>query len=85
MRRVARCCGRLGAAAAAAALGLLLVAPQALFGGRPDSLDAQLDVRLAEVGFTGRVESTLETRLGRRSTRGSRTSGGCRGSTRSPA
>jgi cytochrome c peroxidase len=65
MRRIARYGGRLGAAVAAAALGLLLVAPQALFGGRPDSLDAQLRVQLAEVGFTGRVESTLEARLGR--------------------
>jgi cytochrome c peroxidase len=65
MRRIARYGGRLGATVAAAALGLLLVAPQALFGDRPDSLDAQLRTQLAEVGFTGRVESTLEERLGR--------------------
>jgi cytochrome c peroxidase len=65
MGRIARYGGRLGAAVAAAALGLLLVAPQALFGGRPDSLDAQLRWQLAQVGFTGRVESTLEERLGR--------------------
>jgi cytochrome c peroxidase len=61
----ARHVGRLAAAAAVAALGLLLVAPQALFGGRPESLDTQLRQRLAQLGFTGRVDSTLEERLGR--------------------
>ena len=65
MARVARYAGRLAAATAVGALGLVLLAPQALFGARPDSLDAQLRGRLAQLGFTGDVESTLESRLGR--------------------
>src|SRR5439155_23325150 len=42
-----------------------MVAPQALLGG-DSSLDVQLEARLHELGFTGRIESTLETRLGRK-------------------
>jgi cytochrome c peroxidase len=66
MRRVAGYVGRTAAAGAVAALGLMLVAPQALVGARPDSLDAQLRGRLAQLGFTGDVESTLESHLARR-------------------
>jgi cytochrome c peroxidase len=65
MRRVARYAGRIAGVGVVAALGLLLVAPQALFGAPPDSLDAQLRGRLAQLGFTGDAESTLESRLGR--------------------
>jgi cytochrome c peroxidase len=65
MARVARYAGRIAAVGAATALGLMLVAPQVLFGARPDSIDAQLRSRLVQLGFTGDVESTLETRLGR--------------------
>ena len=48
------------------ALGALaLVAPQVIVGAHRDPLDARLTQRLHEVGFTGRVESTLPRRLGR--------------------
>src|SRR6187200_945518 len=65
MARVARYAGLI-AAFAVAAFGLLLLASQPLFGAGQDPLDAQLRGRLAQLGFTGDVESTLETRLGRR-------------------
>jgi cytochrome c peroxidase len=43
----------------------VLIASHAL-GGAPDrSLDGRLAQRLSELGFTGRIESTLTTRLGR--------------------
>jgi cytochrome c peroxidase len=64
MKRVARYAGRI-AVSAVAAFGVLLLASQPLFGARQDPLDAQLRGRLAQLGFTGDVESTLETRLGR--------------------
>ena len=64
MKRVARYAGRV-AACAVAAFGLLLLASQPLFGAGQDPLDAQLRGRLVQLGFTGAVESTLETRLGR--------------------
>jgi cytochrome c peroxidase len=55
---------RLVVLAAILASGVLL-ASHAL-GGSPDrSLDGRLAQRLSELGFTGRVESTLTTRLGR--------------------
>src|SRR6186997_860164 len=62
---VARYAARI-AALVVAAFGLLLLASQPLFGAGQDPLDAQLRSRLAQLGFTGDVESTLETRLGRR-------------------
>jgi cytochrome c peroxidase len=65
VERVVRYAVRLAAAGAVAALGLLLVAPQTLFGAGSDSLDTQLRARLAQLGFTGDVESSLESRLGR--------------------
>src|SRR5262245_10855396 len=65
MERVARYVGRSAAAAAVAALGVLLFAPQTLLGAHPDALDGRLRGRLAQLGFTGRAESTLESRLGR--------------------
>jgi cytochrome c peroxidase len=52
-----------GALLALAAAGLAL--PQALSGTRQRSLDDRLRDRLHELGFTGRVESTLTARLGR--------------------
>jgi cytochrome c peroxidase len=64
MNRVARYGARVAAAGAATFAGLLLVAPQALFGSG-DPLDAQLGGRLQELGFSGRIESTLAARLGR--------------------
>ena len=45
-------------------VGLLLVAPQALFSSG-DPLDSRLGGRLQELGFSGRIESTLPARLGR--------------------
>jgi cytochrome c peroxidase len=48
-----------------ALLGTAMVAPQALVGGANDGLDARLTDRLDQLGFTGRVESTLPRRLGR--------------------
>jgi cytochrome c peroxidase len=48
------------------ALGALtLIAPQVIVGAHRDPLDQKLTQRLHEVGFTGRVESTLPKRLGR--------------------
>ena len=44
---------------------MLLLAPQAFTSGRDSSLERKLSARLREVGFTGRVESTLDARLGR--------------------
>ena len=64
MERVARYAGRI-AACVVAAFGLLLLASHPLFGAGQDPLDAQLRGRLAQLGFTGEVESTLATRLGR--------------------
>jgi cytochrome c peroxidase len=54
---------RLGVVAALACAGLLMLAPGTLLGG--DSLDVQLRADLQQQGFTGRVEQTLTTRLGR--------------------
>jgi cytochrome c peroxidase len=50
---------------AVTAYGSLLLASQPLFGAGQDRLDAQLRGRLAQLGFTGDAESTLETLLGR--------------------
>src|SRR4029453_7430208 len=66
MRRVAGYVGRTAAAGAVAALGLMLVPPQAPARAPPDPLAAQLRGRLAQLGFTGDVESTLESHLARR-------------------
>lgn len=54
------------AAAAAVLAAAALLAPRGFGSARDRSLDLALQNRLAEVGFTGRVESTLEARLGRR-------------------
>jgi cytochrome c peroxidase len=64
MIRLARYGARVAAVGAATFVGLLLVAPQALFG-RADPVDARLGWRLQELGFSGRIESTLPARLGR--------------------
>jgi cytochrome c peroxidase len=56
---------RIGAAAALGLVTLAVAAPQALHGGRDRSLDGRVRARLQELGFTGRVEATLEPRLGR--------------------
>jgi cytochrome c peroxidase len=45
--------------------GAAAVAPGTLFGGFAGSVDGQLRSRLHALGFTGRIDSTLETRLGR--------------------
>jgi len=54
------------ASTAVVLLAILMLAPQALTSARDRSLDAELRGRLQELGFTGRVQSTLEARLGRR-------------------
>jgi cytochrome c peroxidase len=57
---------RFAMCAALAACTVVVMAPQVVFGGSRTALDAKLTQRLHTVGFTGRIESTLETRLGRR-------------------
>jgi cytochrome c peroxidase len=54
---------RLAALAAAAGIGLLILAPGVVFGG--EGLDTRLRVDLRDQGFTGRIEQTLTERLGR--------------------
>ena len=67
-RRAAR---RFRLAARLLAAGLVVLAagmtlaPQAVRDDRDGSLDRRLERRLRELGFTGRVESTLPARLGR--------------------
>jgi cytochrome c peroxidase len=56
---------RLGMALAALALFQLVFAPPTLSRGGVGALDTTLATLLRESGFTGRVESTLEARLGR--------------------
>jgi cytochrome c peroxidase len=46
-------------------LGLVTFPPEPTIAAA-DPLDQQLSARLAELGFTGNIESTLEQRLGRR-------------------
>ena len=46
-------------------VGLFLLHPQCLLGDGSDRLDRQLTARLQQLGFTGKIESTLERRLGR--------------------
>ena len=53
-------------ALAAAAAAALVVAVGSRAGHDERGLDARLQERLAGYGFTGRIESTLEARLGRR-------------------
>jgi cytochrome c peroxidase len=65
VRRRRRWVGRIAFGATLLALSILLVAPQALSHGGGGSLDERLAARLRDLGFTGRVESTLEVRLGR--------------------
>src|SRR5947207_416996 len=63
-----RCAGLLRRAAActgAILVSLMIVAPGVLFGGRSDRIDGELIGQLHELGFDGRVESTLTKRLGR--------------------
>ena len=49
-----------------AAVGLLSATPESSAGSDDHSLDAQLAAVLKRLGFTGRIESTLERRLGRK-------------------
>jgi cytochrome c peroxidase len=56
---------RLAAVAAATAAGILVLGPTALVGGG-DGLTEELSGALRNEGFTGRIESTLTERLGRR-------------------
>ena len=58
-----RSLGKAAAIAAALLVGLMVAAPGLLFGG--DSVDGRLTGRLHQLGFTGRIESTLTDRLGR--------------------
>ncbi len=46
-------------------IGCALVATQDSAKADHDPLDQELSDRLSEMGFTGRVETTLEQRLGR--------------------
>jgi cytochrome c peroxidase len=56
----------LGAALVAAGLALVILAQDAMVSSAAsDPLDTQLTRQLRELGFTGRVESTLRARLGR--------------------
>src|SRR6476659_6748803 len=63
-RRVARAATRIALAAGAVVLAALMLTPTTLLGGG-DGLDVQLRAALGQQGFTGRVQSTLEDRLGR--------------------
>lgn len=56
---------RLLAAGGVALAGWTMLAPQAVGDDHKRSVDVQLEGRLSELGFTGRVESTLPARLGR--------------------
>jgi cytochrome c peroxidase len=62
-RQLLHAAAQLGAVAALACGGVLMLTPGTLLGG--DSLDAQLRADLQQQGFTGRVEQTLTERLGR--------------------
>jgi cytochrome c peroxidase len=64
-RRLLHAAARLAAVGAAAGLGLLILGPNTLNGGR-DALGHELRAELEREGFTGRMESTLPRRLGRR-------------------
>jgi cytochrome c peroxidase len=65
LRHVRGVLGRAGACAAALLVGLMIAAPGVLFGRDTNQLDETLSARLHELGFTGRIESTLTRRLGR--------------------
>src|SRR5437773_2400451 len=65
LRRLPSILGRAAAGAAALLVCLMIVSPGVLFGRDSDRLDGQLTGQLQELGFTGRVESTLTRRLGR--------------------
>ena len=64
-RHPARLALPLLACTAFALVSVVMLAPQALSSAGDHSLDGQLSRRLGELGFTGRVESTLTARLGR--------------------
>lgn len=51
---------------ALAALGVLMFAPRHSAGANVAPLDQELTARLRQLGFTGRIEATLEQRLGRK-------------------
>ena len=46
-------------------LGVVMFAPRHSAGANVDPLDQELTARLRQLGFTGRIEATLEQRLGR--------------------
>src|SRR4051812_23758222 len=48
-----------------AAVGVLTLAPRHFAGTNVDPVDQELTARLRQLGFTGRIEETLERRLGR--------------------
>jgi di-heme cytochrome c peroxidase len=63
--RLSALLGRAVVCALALLVSLMIAAPGVLFGGGDDRIDRQLTGRLGELGFTGRIESTLPQRLGR--------------------
>jgi cytochrome c peroxidase len=63
--RLSALLGRAVVCAVALLVSLMIAAPGVLFGGGDDRIDRQLTGRLGELGFTGRIESTLPQRLGR--------------------
>ncbi len=65
LHRLPTVLGRAAACAAALLVGVMIAAPGVLFGRGTDRLDETLSARLHELGFTGRIESTLTRRLGR--------------------
>ncbi|TML29620.1 MAG: hypothetical protein E6G26_03040 [Actinobacteria bacterium] len=60
-----RCRGGLAAGVLLATVAIAVSAPATAFGAPTKTLDARLTAKLHRAGFTGRIESTLETRLGR--------------------
>jgi cytochrome c peroxidase len=63
--RLTSALARATACTAALLACVMIAAPGVLFGRTNDRLDAPLFAQLRELGFTGRVESTLTRRLGR--------------------
>ena len=84
MIRLARYGARVAAVGAAMFVGLLLVAPQALFSSG-DPVDAQLGGGCRSSVSAAGSNRRWERGWGGRQTRASRTWGVCSGSTRSPA
>ncbi|MEP6812578.1 MAG: cytochrome c peroxidase [Actinomycetota bacterium] len=65
LRHLSSLLGRAAACAAALLVCVMIAGPGVLFGRGSDGPDVRLAARLHELGFTGRVESTLRQRLSR--------------------